>query len=173
MAALPQQAEPARRVVPPTLALRPISAAEFAPFGALVPGPVDATRIDCSEPLANLRAGAAPHLYTTLVPVSALPLTLRQMERHAFSSQTFMPLDVGRYLVAVAPAAGPAMPDVDRLVAFVVPAGLGITYRAGTWHHPMTALDRPGRFAVLMWRDGGPHDEEFVDISPRKLVAQG
>jgi ureidoglycolate lyase len=27
-------------------------------------------------------------------------------------------------------------------------------------------LDKPGRFAVFMWRDGGKGDEEFVPVAP-------
>jgi ureidoglycolate lyase len=35
-----------------------------------------------------------------------------------------------------------------------------------TWHHGLTLLDKPGRMAVFMWRDGGKLDEEFVDVAP-------
>ena len=43
---------------------------------------------------------------------------------------------------------------------------LGMAYRPNTWHHGLTVLDRPGRFAVFMWRDGGKGDEEFVPVAP-------
>ena len=46
-------------------------------------------------------------------------------------------------------------------MAFLVGAAQGITYHANTWHHPLTILDRPARFAVVMWRDGTRTDEEF------------
>jgi ureidoglycolate lyase len=36
----------------------------------------------------------------------------------------------------------------------------------GTWHHPLTVLDGPASFAVLMWRDGTTGDEEFVPVDP-------
>jgi ureidoglycolate lyase len=35
----------------------------------------------------------------------------------------------------------------------------------GTWHHPVTVLDGPASFAVLMWRDGTAGDEEFVPVT--------
>ena len=38
----------------------------------------------------------------TIVEPTALPATLEKMERHRFSSQTFLPLDASRYLVCVA-----------------------------------------------------------------------
>ena len=50
--------------------------------------------------------------------------------------------------------------------AFVATGRQGVTYRPDTWHHGLTVLDRPGRFAVFMWRDGGPGDEEFVPVAP-------
>jgi ureidoglycolate hydrolase len=37
--------------------------------------------------------------------LSSLPLAARQMERHEFSSQSFVPIEVGRWLVVVAPHA--------------------------------------------------------------------
>ena len=30
----------------------------------------------------------------------------------------------------------------------------------------LTVLDKPGRFAVFMWRVGGKGDEEFVPVKP-------
>ena len=53
----------------------------------------------------------------------------------------------------------------SRLRAFVARAGQGVTYAMGTWHHPLTVLDGPASFAVLMWRDGTSADEEFVPVS--------
>ena len=95
----------------------------------------------------------------------ALPFTAVEMERHRFSSQTFLPLDVARYLVLVAPNAEGGGPDMARARAFVADGSQGISYAAGTWHHPMTVFDRIGSFAVLTWLDGGPQDEQFVQLA--------
>jgi ureidoglycolate lyase len=88
------------------------------------------------------------------------------LERHEFSSQTFVPIDVARWLVVVAPHAVGGGPDVSALRAFIATGRQGVTYKANTWHHGLTVLDRPGRFAVFMWRDGGKGDEEFVAVPP-------
>ena len=53
-----------------------------------------------------------------------------------------------------------------RARALLAGPGHGVTYRAGTWHHPMAALDGPAGFAVLLWTDGSEGDEEFVDVAP-------
>src|SRR5438046_4391112 len=95
------------------------------------------------------------------------------MERHEFSSQSFLPLDVARWLVVVAPAGADGGPDPSRAVAFLAGPGQGVTYHAGTWHHPLTILDRPARFAVVMWRDGTSTDEEFGTLAAPVLIDIG
>ena len=41
------------------------------------------------------------------------------------------------------------------------------------WHHPLTVLDEAAAFAILMWRTGGPGDEEFTDLASPFRVALG
>ncbi|KAI0551967.1 ureidoglycolate hydrolase [Xylaria curta] len=86
---------------------------------------------------------------------------IKILERHPFTSQTFIPLTADgtkRYLVVVAPTLDPTgedeslpaprdaglpgrgLPDVRRLVAFVATGEQAVTYAAGTWHAPMIAL---------------------------------
>lgn len=149
----------------------PLTAEAFAPFGQVLTLPDAPGRVDYSSYLENRRPGARVCFRTSMADAAALPLTARVMERHALSSQSFLPIDVARYLVLAAPAAGPDAPDTAALRAFIAGPRQGINYRAGTWHHPMTALDRPAVFATVMWVDGGPQDEEFVDLpAPVEIV---
>ena len=106
-----------------------------------------------------------------IAPLAAPPLRATMLERHEFSSQTFVPLAVSRWLVVVAPDAPAGGPDAARARAFVAGPGQGITYRIGVWHHAMTVLDREAVFAVLMWRDGGAGDEELVPLAEPFEVA--
>jgi len=144
------------------LPLSPITRDAFAPFGQLLDTPGDSPRIDQVARLHNGRPGARPNLAVTRGLPAALPLRVRALERHAHSSQAFLPLAVARYLVLVAPDRGDA-PDLEGLRAFAVPGTVGINYTAGTWHHGLAALDSPGIFALFDWEDGGPGD---VDIRP-------
>jgi ureidoglycolate lyase len=98
--------------------------------------------------------------------VGSLPLEVKLLERHEFSSQTFVPLDVGRWLVVVCARAPLGGPDVAHGRALIAGPDRGITYRTNTWHHGFTVLDRPGRFAMFMWLDGSSGDEEFVPVTP-------
>lgn len=158
-----------RRIVevnaPLAVRVSEIDAQAFAPFGDVIRVSADGTRTDWSGPFENKRSNARINCYTAGVDAVSLPTTLKVMERHIHSFQTFLPLDAGSYLVCVAPQGGGDLPDISALRAFIVPAGTGITYRANIWHHPMTALGRRAQFAVWMWRSGGDDDEEFVDLS--------
>ncbi|MFO1082632.1 MAG: ureidoglycolate lyase [Reyranellaceae bacterium] len=145
----------------------PLTPQAFAPFGEVLDLPQQPERLYYDAALGNLRPAARPSLSLILKPETVeRPLGSAMLERHQFSSQSFVPLDVGRWLIVVAPHAAVGGPDLAAARAFVADGRHGVTYRADTWHHGLTTLDRPGRFAVFMWRTGGAGDEEFVPVSP-------
>ncbi|KAG8418048.1 hypothetical protein J3458_005487 [Metarhizium acridum] len=103
--------------------------------------------------------------------------TVRLLERHPFTTQTFSPVSstARRYLVIVAPSLAPSeadhhlpvpagddlpgrgLPDVRALRAFVATDAQAVTYGAGTWHAPMVALGPPGTtldFVVSQFMSG-------------------
>jgi ureidoglycolate lyase len=146
---------------------QPLSREAFAAFGDVIDIPDTAGRTYYDDALGNLRAGARASLSTILKgETPERPLRADLLERHEFSSQTFVPIDVGRWLIVVAPHAPTGAPDLASLRAFIADGRQGVTYRPDTWHHGLTVLDRPGRFAVFMWRDGSTGDEEFVPVEP-------
>ena len=144
----------------------PLDAEAFAPFGEVLAVPDQPGRAYFEGALASTRSDAWPSLSLTLREPSALPLRVTAMERHAFSSQSFVPLGPARWLVLVAPHAASGGPDMAQARAFVAGPGQGVTYGRDVWHHGLTVLDQTARFAVLMWRDGTAGDEEFVDVQP-------
>ncbi|HWJ75461.1 MAG TPA: ureidoglycolate lyase [Kaistia sp.] len=144
-----------------TLKAEPLDAASFAPFGHVLD--LSAPSLTLLDELQNLRPGARARLSLATVEPIGLPLRVEEMERHAFSSQAFVPREVSRYLILVAPP-GPTAPELSAIRAFIVPGTLGIIYRANTWHHPMRTLDRPGSFAVVTFVDGTQDDEEFRPV---------
>ena len=102
-----------------------------------------------------------------------LPLTISTLERHRFSPQTFIPLEVSRYLVTVAPSDASGRPILSEVRAFIVSSGRGVVYRRDVWHSGMTVLDRPGRFAVLFWSTGDASmDDEFLELDAPFEVAE-
>jgi ureidoglycolate lyase len=139
----------------------------FAPFGEVIASPEEFGRRYFEESLGNARPNAWASLsMVRRAPHASMPLEANLLERHEFSSQSFVPIDVARWLIVVCPHAATGGPDVARAKAFLAGPDQGVTYRMNTWHHGLTVLDRPARFAVFMWRDGTAGDEEFVPVSP-------
>ena len=147
----------------------PLEPAAFAPFGtvhAAPPGP--GRRWD--DAALGWRAGLAPSLSVLhLAPTPPEALLVRTLERHPRTSQTFLPLEVGRWLLVVAPDAARGGPDGARARAFLAGPGIAVTYAVATWHLAMTVLDRPATMAILMGRDGTPADDEIVEIPPFRV----
>ena len=151
---------------------QPLNAAAFAPYGEVLAPPAEPGRGYFDESLKNGRAGAWPSLSVMHAsPARALPFAATILERHEFSSQSFVPIEVSRWLIIVAPSLPQGGPDAARAVAFVAGPEQCVTHHMGTWHHGLTVLDRPARFAVFMWRDGTQADEELVTLaSPFNVV---
>jgi ureidoglycolate lyase len=145
------------------LTLAPLTPDAFATFGTVTPAP-DTADGAALGPARNLRPGVLPLLRWVVAQPLTLPATLSVMERHRFSSQSFLPADPdGRWLVVVAPA-GTGGPDMTRAQAFSASADQAITYAPDVWHHPLASLDAPLRMALMTFIDGGPDDTEFFSL---------
>ena len=107
-------------------------------------------------------------------------LEVRILERHPYTSQTFIPLglaaaeaDETRYLVIVAPTLPPSsedeslpvpsgenlpgrgLPDLRKIQAFVAKGSQAVTYGPGTWHAPMIVVGaKPISFVVAQFLNG-------------------
>ena len=142
----------------------------FAPFGTFITPPTGyGERAFFSEHLGGDGAAAEPVLHVNKVRAVSLPHALAQVERHPRAEQVFLPLDVSRYLAVVMPSDAAGNPMPDQAQAFLVPGNVGVIYHANAWHAGAAVLDRPGNFAVLMWRRGDDGDDEFRSI-PRLAV---
>jgi ureidoglycolate lyase len=144
-------------MTPPARILRlrvePLTRAAFAPFGEVIEAAAatdryainsgtterfhDLARIDAS------REDGRPVLSIFRAQPRQLPFTVTMLERHPLGSQAFVPLSRLPYLVVVAadPAAEPR--------AFLARDGQGVNYHAGTWHHPLLALEAVSDFLVI------------------------
>ncbi len=150
----------------------PLTVAAFAPFGGVIqtpPAPGERHYFDA--PLENLRPGAKPSLSVAFAKPVDLPLAVTMMERHCFSSQSFIPMATTPWLVIVAPTAPDGGPQMAALRVFRPGPGTGVTLAAGCWHFPLTVLDQPAAFTLTMWRDGGPDDEELREVVPVTVTA--
>jgi ureidoglycolate lyase len=137
------------------LPIRPISAAEFAPYGWLADAggaagrPINegtTHRVDAVGELQLTAEGGAPCLALFRAQPRDPRGPWQQLERHRLGTQTFVPMGSARYVVLV--ALGDEQPDMSTLAAFAVGGQQAVTLRAGTWHHGLIAPDG-GDFAVI------------------------
>jgi len=152
--------------------LEPISEQAFSSYGKVLMPTGDGQRKDHFDLIVNTRPDAKTNLVRVRAarPADQQTLTITLMERHPYSSQTFFPMDVGAYLVAVCPDDARGQPDVSRLRAFVVPGHLGIHYYPGTWHTGITVLTGQGEFLVLMHENGSAEDCVFSKVDPTTIL---
>ena len=147
------------------LKAEPLTSAAFLNFGEVIECPAIPGRTYFEDALGSLRPDARPSISLTVKhAVAEMPLRSTTMERHEFSSQSFIPQEAGRWLVIVAPHDAAGGPDMARARAFLAGPMQGVTFGANVWHHPFTILDGPARFVIVMWRDGTKTDEEFVTV---------
>jgi len=99
------------------------------------------------------------------------PLVVTMLERHPLSSQLFMPLDDAPFLVVVATKDDAAIvPSAVR--AFLTNGRQGVNYHAGTWHHPVIALDRETDFLVVDRAGSGRNCDEFHFDAGARITVQ-
>ncbi|WP_372920928.1 ureidoglycolate lyase [Roseovarius sp.] len=155
-----------------TIPLGPPDAKTFTQFGQLVTPPaMPGERQFFSDTLHTRHASSAPVLHVNHVPPQTLPVTVSTVECHPHAAQCFFPLDVSRYAVMVMPSDETGAPCPDRALAYLLPGTVGVIFNPGVWHLGATVFDRPGHFAVLMWRGGPQLDDVFRTIAPMTLTA--
>lgn len=154
-----------------SVAIQPsISHDRFAAYGAIIDRPAQfGERAFYSHWLGGENLAAVFHVNN--VPMTTMPAVVDRLERHPHAAQCFVPLDVSRYLVTVAPSKADGSPDLEQVETFLVPGTVGVLYAPGIWHAGISVIDRAGAFAVLMWR-GANDDDVFTDISPLQLVTE-
>ena len=80
---------------------------------------------------------------TTISIFSALkrnfPMKIDMMEKHPLGSQAFIPMKETTFLVFVAPKEEKL--DLNKIEAFIIPPGVGVNYKPGTWHFPLISTE--------------------------------
>lgn len=162
-------------MTPTPLPIEPLTPHAFLPFGEVIAMASDARRNPVSQAFDRTSEAVAPRLWVATVaqPVQ-LPLDLKAMERHPFSTQTFLPVNGCAYLVVVCHADADGQPDLATLRAFEAAPDQGVTYARNVWHHGLSALQAPAKFAVCMSFTENGGDDVFVPLSaPVRLISKG
>ena len=131
-----------------TITPKKITKENFAKFGELITTD-DIKPISINDGYAKRFDGIAnldtskDNGKTTISIFSALkrtfPMNIDIMEQHPLGSQAFIPMKETTFISFVAP--GGEKPDLDKIEAFIIPPGLGVNYKTGTWHFPLIATE--------------------------------
>lgn len=159
-----------------TIALEPLTAAAFAPFGDVIEaagaGSFDFNRGMARRfhDLARTEVAGDGRIGVSIGRAQPyrLPLALDMVERHPLGSQAFVPLGPDPFVVVVAPDTG-GRPGRPR--AFLTAPGQGVNYLRGVWHGVLTPLDRPGEFLIVDRIGTGVNLEEHFYDAPWTIVA--
>lgn len=161
-----------------TISPEPLTRDAYAPFGDLVAAndtwrPANEGTAKKSEHLAELKdlRGCNPNVSVFRCQPRALPHRITLLEKHAASTQLFVPMSASRYLVIV--ALGGERPDLSTLRVFSASGTQAITYRPGVWHHTLVALDRESDFFCLVYEDGTAVDCTEVGLAEAEQVLVG
>ncbi|MBX9719926.1 MAG: ureidoglycolate lyase [Candidatus Obscuribacterales bacterium] len=159
----------------------PLSREAYAPYGRIIAAddslphrPANmgtAKRYNHLCNVENLRSNKANiNLCVFRVsPLKQLPLEMKLLEKHQFSTQVFMPMSSdAKYLAIV--CLGAEQPDLSTLAAFIVEGAAGISYFPGVWHYPMTAIDKTIDFSCIVCEDGTKDDCVVVNFESPILV---
>jgi ureidoglycolate lyase len=156
------------------LAVRPLEAAAFAPYGTVVESARDgrwinegnAWRSEAGRLDLEAEGGhAVLAVFRARGRAAAGPW--HELERHRLGTQSFLPLGPGRCVLLV--ACGDAAPEPASLAAFVTRPGQGWTLAAGTWHHGLIVLEDTD--VAVVERQGPEPDCDIVHLAePVTLV---
>ena len=147
------------------LKAEPLTSAAFLHFGEVIECPAIPGRTYFEDALGSLRPGARPSLSLTVKhAVAEMPLKSTTMERHEFSSQTFIPQDAGRWLVVVAPHDAAGGPDMARARAFLAgPSRASPTApMSGTTPSPCSTARPLRHLHVAGWQQGPTRNSSTV-----------
>jgi ureidoglycolate lyase len=150
--------------------IEPLTRDAFALFGDVIDGDGATKRYTINDgyadryhDLARIDVAAAdgrPLLNIFRAKARRLPLRIALMERHPLSSQAFIPLRPGSFLVLVARAGEP--PSPSDLRCFRTEGSQGVNYARGTWHHPLIALEDFQDFLVIDRGGAGENCDEIT-----------
>lgn len=144
--------------------LKDVGHENIAPYGALID--TEVRRPDASSAIFDYwdRLGevdAAGRVSFGVVRSHPGPLVVVNLERHAKTSETLIPMD-GEIVLVVAAVTTSDSADLGSLSAFRVPQGYAVTLRPGTWHY-VPLNERQEVKTMVVFRSGTSHDDLLVD----------
>lgn len=137
------------------LAVQPMTAKTFSLYGELVTER-GSIKLDFDGGQASVAAQT----------VEARAMTFDFLGRHLRSEQFFAPLGGTKSVIAVAPPSedGSALPDLNKLAAFLVDGTCAFKLHRGTWHTSAFPLIGTATFLVLDRENTLEEDYDLRDL---------
>ena len=158
-----------------TITPKKITKENFAKFGELIttddikPISINDGYAERFDGIANLDT-SKDNGEATISIFSALkrtfPMSIDMMEQHPLGSQAFIPMKETTFLSFVAPSAD--KPDLDKVEAFIIPPGLGVNYKTGTWHFPLISTEDMNFLVVD--RKGSGNNLQIQKLEENQIV---
>lgn len=146
------------------MALPPLSAQALAPLVTVL----RAKDGKFTEVPAVLEPGDVPgrHAFAILCPqpVAGNTVTIAALERHPHSTQSFVPIRIGRWIVLATPTLPDGSPDLANLHAVVAGPEDAICIGRNVWHAGLTVLDRPAEVGMMMWKADAGDDGILYEL---------
>ena len=159
------------------LPIEPLTADAFRAFGDVIAAGNSAQQFLINQGFATrhhdlaqvdvARDGGRVGLSVFRALPRALPMRLSAMERHPLGSQAFVAMSELPFLVVVAPPTEQLQLQLIR--CFLAAPGQGVNYAAGTWHHPLIALERTSDFLVIDRCAGSGNNLDEVDVTAAEI----
>ena len=154
---------------------QPINKSNFSEFGdVIITNDIKPVKINNGyaqrfDGIANLDT-KEENGETTISIFSALkrsfPMKIDMMEKHPLGSQAFIPMKETTFLVLVAPKGD--KPTIEKIQSFIVPPGVGVNYKAGTWHFPLISTEDMNFLVVD--RKGSGNNLVIENLEEKKIV---
>lgn len=138
-----------------SLTVQPMTLDTFTPYGEII-GERGSIELDLDGGNASVAAQT----------VESRPMTFDFIGRHLRSEQFFAPLGAAKSIIAVAPPCenGAAVPDINRLAAFLVDGTCAFKLHRGTWHVSAFPVNERATFLVLDRENTLEEDYDLRDL---------
>ena len=94
------------------------------------------------------------------------PMKIDMMEKHPLGSQAFIPMKETTFLTFVAPHN--VKLDIEKIESFIIPPGIGINYKPGTWHFPLISTENMN--FLIVDRQGPGNNLVIEDLKKEKII---
>ena len=158
-----------------TISPKPITKENFSKFGDLITtkdiNPITinegyAKRFDKIAELNTSKENGKTAISIFSALKRTFPMKINMMESHPLGSQAFIPMKETTFLCFVAPNG--EEPDLNKTESFLIPPGLGINYKPGTWHFPLISTENMNFLVVD--REGPGNNLKIQKLDTEEIV---